>query len=124
MTIFIISQAKIEEIVSLMVIKEILLVVVFAFVFTIFVGHQASGEGDCYYQKVAVFVNRDKTIRNGIENAPPSSKCCQAIRKADMICVCHSISVEDEHFISAARIVGAVQVCAKPLPAGTKCGSN
>lgn len=63
MTIFIIYQAKIEEIVSLMAIEQILLVVVFAFVFTIFVGHQASGEGDCYYQKVAVFVNCDKTIR-------------------------------------------------------------
>ncbi|XP_031476907.1 uncharacterized protein LOC116248316 [Nymphaea colorata] len=55
--------------------------------------------------------------------APPSEDCCNAVRGADLICVCGRITPEIERMISMQKVVDVASKCGKPIPSGTRCGS-
>ncbi|KAF8398308.1 hypothetical protein HHK36_017235 [Tetracentron sinense] len=54
---------------------------------------------------------------------PPSQGCCTVVQKADVPCVCKSITKEVEQIISMEKVVYVAQYCGKTIPHGMKCGS-
>ena len=54
----------------------------------------------------------------------PSSECCDAVRKADVPCICAHITPEVEKMINMQKVTYVAQKCGRALPPGTKCGSK
>ncbi|OVA06100.1 Bifunctional inhibitor/plant lipid transfer protein/seed storage helical domain [Macleaya cordata] len=59
-----------------------------------------------------------------IPRPPPSVACCEIVKKVDADCVCSHVTKEVEALISMDKAVFVAAYCGRPLPSGTKCGSN
>ncbi|KAJ3699112.1 hypothetical protein LUZ61_002817 [Rhynchospora tenuis] len=53
----------------------------------------------------------------------PDKNCCNAVRGADIPCVCTYLTPAVEKVISADKVVFVAQQCGRPLKPGSKCGS-
>ncbi|KAJ0980890.1 hypothetical protein J5N97_009145 [Dioscorea zingiberensis] len=52
----------------------------------------------------------------------PSNECCDAVKKADLPCICKHVPQEIMKFISMEKVSFVARSCGTPLPHGTKCG--
>jgi hypothetical protein len=82
------------------------------------------GWGWLLLSESVVFVNGDKTINVGDNYAYPSNKSRRTVEQSDMNCICHIVTIEDEHFISASKLVCLARACGNPVTIGNKCGSK
>ncbi|KAL4204300.1 hypothetical protein AMTRI_Chr01g131430 [Amborella trichopoda] len=55
---------------------------------------------------------------------PPSVACCSAVVAANMPCVCKYVTKEVEALIDIQKVIFIAQSYKRPLPFGTKCGSE
>ncbi|PIA48266.1 hypothetical protein AQUCO_01400686v1 [Aquilegia coerulea] len=53
----------------------------------------------------------------------PSQACCDAVKAADVPCVCQHLPPGIELIVSLEKVVYVAKFCGKTLPGGTKCGS-
>ncbi|KAF8714794.1 hypothetical protein HU200_027322 [Digitaria exilis] len=107
-----------------MALKVMLQGLVFSLAFAMFTTHHACGEGDCHVEKILVLRACRKTVIIGVEYEHPTNKCRRAVQKSDMVCICRTLSIEEEYFVSAAKLVLLARECGKPVPPGTPCGSK
>ena len=54
----------------------------------------------------------------------PSQQCCSVIKKANMPCVCHHMTKNDEKILDMKKVIFVAQYCGRPVAPGTKCGSK
>ncbi|GMH15730.1 hypothetical protein Nepgr_017571 [Nepenthes gracilis] len=78
--------------------------------------------GDCAGEITALRERCAKFVQKAGPSVPPSSGCCDAIKAADMPCVCSHVTKEVEQKISMAKVAYCAATCGKPLPHGFKCG--
>ncbi|AQK42482.1 Putative bifunctional inhibitor/lipid-transfer protein/seed storage 2S albumin superfamily protein [Zea mays] len=103
--------------------KVMLRVLVFSLVFTMLSTHQALGNKEnC--DKDKDFIKRQCERCIGVGRKFPTTKlCCNAIKRADMACVCRSITLEEQLTISVMKVVDVAKECGNPVPPGNKCGT-
>ena len=106
-------------------IKIMLRVLVFSLVFTMLATHQAWGKNKENCEKDKNFIKRqcENCIAVG-RKARASKLCCNAMKRADMACVCRSITLEEQLKISVVKVVDVAKECGNPVPPGNKCGSE
>lgn len=108
----------------MMTIKVIFRVLVFAFVLAMFTTHQAWGEGYCDKEKKLVLIKCRKNVELGTDYVPPNRKCCDDVKTSDMVCVCCTLTRDEEYHVSGVKLADAAEECGKPVPARNKCGSK
>ncbi|KAF9592414.1 hypothetical protein IFM89_014904 [Coptis chinensis] len=54
---------------------------------------------------------------------PPSSECCQVVKRVDIPCICSHIPSTIELIISMDKVVYVAGQCGRPVAHGFKCGS-
>ncbi|KXG19465.1 hypothetical protein SORBI_3010G062700 [Sorghum bicolor] len=97
---------------------------VFSLVFTMFTTHQALGEKDCYHERDSVKHDCKKTIKINHPYDPPTAECIGAVKLSDMVCICRILTTDDEKEISVPKLLRLAEECNRPVPAGSKCGSQ
>ena len=76
-------------------IKIMLRVLVFSLVFTMLATHQAWGKNKENCEKDKNFIKRQCENCIAVSRKARTNKlCCNAMKRADMACVCHSITLE------------------------------
>jgi hypothetical protein len=104
--------------------KVMLRVLVFSLLFTMLSTHQALGNKEnCDKDKDFIKRQCEKCIGVG-RKFPTTQLCCNAIKRADMACVCRSITLEEQLTISVVKVVDVAKECGNPVPPGNKCGSE
>ncbi|PAN41384.1 hypothetical protein PAHAL_8G039500 [Panicum hallii] len=76
-----------------------------ALVFTMFAAHQAWGEPDCYAEKELVLRKCRFTIKIPGDYVRPNPSCRVAVDHADMACICHILTIEEESTVSISKIL-------------------
>ncbi|KAF8731914.1 hypothetical protein HU200_015860 [Digitaria exilis] len=97
---------------------------VFALVITFCLMPRAWCEKDCHGERLLFMHKCDLSIKRGIAYMHPNDNCCRTVRKIDMLCVCESITPQEEERIDVHHAYFVSQDCHKPVPTGNKCGSN
>ncbi|CAL5066504.1 unnamed protein product [Urochloa decumbens] len=103
--------------------KAIIQLLVFALVYTLSVMPHAWGEMGCYRQKVSFMQKCNWSIKRGMAYMPPHAGCCRVVQRIDMVCVCRTMTEDDEKTIDVKHVYFVSQNCDSPVPAGNKCGS-
>ncbi|RCV10042.1 hypothetical protein SETIT_2G079800v2 [Setaria italica] len=103
--------------------KSIIQLLVFALVFTLSIMPRGWGEQDCYREKAKFIEICDLSIRRGSAYMEPHYACCLIVRTYDMVCVCRTMTDEDEKTVDVQHAYFVSRDCHKPVPAGNKCGS-
>uniref|UniRef100_A0A1D1YNG7 Putative lipid-transfer protein DIR1 n=1 Tax=Anthurium amnicola TaxID=1678845 RepID=A0A1D1YNG7_9ARAE len=63
-------------------------------------------------------------VMKGNPQEAPSNACCQAIRGADMPCVCKGLTAGVAGLVDIKKVCFVANKCGMSMPpAGTKCGS-
>jgi hypothetical protein len=104
--------------------KEILRLLVFALVLTMFTKHQVLGDQECYGQKTSLKYACMETIKLGGAYEPPTGSCRCVVRKSDLTCICRIFNIQDESEISIAKFLRLARECGKQVTGIPKCGSN
>lgn len=55
---------------------------------------------------------------------PPSPRCCQAVERVDLYCICREIPARLEQYVSMRKVSIVASDCGHPIQSGTKCGSK
>jgi len=106
-------------------IKIMLRVLVFSLVFTMLATHQAWGRNKENCEKDKNFIKRQCENCIAVSRKARTNKlCCNAMKRADMACVCRSITPEEQLKISVVKVVDVAKECGNPVPPGNKCGSE
>jgi bacterioferritin-associated ferredoxin len=82
------------------------------------------GETDCYSERDKFIQICDLSIRRGSAYMAPHYACCLTVRTYDMVCICRSITDQNEKTIDARKAYFVSRDCRKPVHAGNKCGSK
>ncbi|KAL9247744.1 hypothetical protein vseg_021144 [Gypsophila vaccaria] len=64
-----------------------------------------------------------KFVLKAGKQTPPSSACCDVVKKADVPCLCKFVTKDIEKIVSAQKAVFVAQTCGVVLQHGSKCGS-
>jgi hypothetical protein len=114
-----------RELAPMITIKVMLRALAFSLVFTMIATHQAWGKNkeNCDKDKDSVKSKCQNCIGVG-RKARTNKECCDAIKAADMACVCRSIIAEEQLKISVVKVVEVAKECGNPVPPGNKCGSE
>ncbi|PUZ43818.1 hypothetical protein GQ55_8G037800 [Panicum hallii var. hallii] len=86
-----------------------------ALVFTMFAAHQAWGEPDCYAEKELVLRKCRFTIKIPGDYVRPNPSCRVAVDHADMACICHILTIEEESTVSISKILRLARDCDQPV---------
>jgi hypothetical protein len=100
------------------------ILVVCAFVFTMFRTGEAFDNYDCQLEKDLVIRKCKVTIRKEGNYVPPNEKCRREVEHSDMTCICHILNHNDEKHVDPKKLVRLARECNKPVPVGYKCGSK
>jgi hypothetical protein len=76
------------------------------------------------FDKKVVLQSCKKTIKIGTNCEPPSPKCRRAVEASDVACICRILSIKEQRYVSAVKLVDLAADCGKPVPAGNKCGGK
>ena len=80
--------------------------------------------GQCQGDITAVIVQCAQYVRKNAPKEDPSQACCDAIKGADILCLCQHVPRGLLPLIDMDKVVYVAQFCGKPLPRGTKCGGD
>ena len=64
------------------------------------------------------------TIKIPGDYVRPNPSCRVAVDHADMACICHILTIEEEKTVSVSKILRLARDCDQPVPAGNQCGSK
>ncbi|OEL30559.1 hypothetical protein BAE44_0008422 [Dichanthelium oligosanthes] len=108
-----------------MTIKVFIQLLVFALVLTLFKMPQSWGERSVRRSPGRGVGVDSASIKHGSAYIEPNARCCQVVRKVDMVCVRRIITSEEEEKVLNPRHVYYVsRDCNKPVPVGDKCRSK
>ncbi|TVT99709.1 hypothetical protein EJB05_54909, partial [Eragrostis curvula] len=93
-------------------------------IFAIFTTNHIWGEKDCYKEKELVRKHCLATITVHGDYVPPNNPCRHVVESSDMVCICRTLTSQEEVTISATKLVRLAHDCHKPVPIGSKCGSK
>ncbi|PKI62991.1 uncharacterized protein LOC116201789 [Punica granatum] len=62
-------------------------------------------------------------VKKGAPKEDPSRGCCDAVKDADIGCICQNLPKEIEQLLDMEKVVFVAGFCGKPLGHGSKCGS-
>ncbi|XP_023880258.1 uncharacterized protein LOC111992622 [Quercus suber] len=104
---------------------NILLLAFFAITGILFSGNNNNmvvGE-DCQADILGLQAQCALYFQKSLPRMNPSQQCCRVIQKANMPCVCHHMTKNDEKFLDMKKVIFVAQYCGRPVAPGTTCGS-
>ncbi|PKI62992.1 uncharacterized protein LOC116192681 [Punica granatum] len=78
---------------------------------------QCQGDPQALAEQCGPYVQRDGP------KTDPSQGCCDAIKAADIACICQNIPGDVEQMLDMENLVYVAGFCGKPLDHGSHCGS-
>ena len=105
---------------------NILLLAFFAITGILFSGNNNNmvvGE-DCQADILGLQAQCALYFQKSLPRMNPSQQCCSVIKKANMPCVCHHMTKNDEKILDMKKVIFVAQYCGRPVAPGTKCGSK
>ncbi|KAF9592409.1 hypothetical protein IFM89_014899 [Coptis chinensis] len=78
---------------------------------------------DCEDDVPVLIIQCRQYVAKAGPKVPPSSECCQVVKRVDIPCICSLVQSTIELFISMEKAVYVAEQCGRPVAPGFVCGS-
>lgn len=85
---------------------------------------ETSAQFECKGNLTKIVAECRKYVMKGGPKIPPSKACCDALKGADLLCLCKYVPPGIGNIISFEKALYVGRTCGLKIPPGTKCGSK